>query len=145
MATGDNAIIPLFDDGERITCAVTAAVTGGRFVKISGDIQGGPLLDLSTPTSPLTGGNLLKVAQCVAGDKAFGVAAYDGATVGDPIPVLNGPGYVVPMVAGAAITAGQEVQSDANGQPIPLAAGKSNGMAVSGAGNGATVYVRLYS
>jgi hypothetical protein len=145
MAYGDNPVVPLREPGERPTAAVTAAVTGGRFVKISGNYQGGPLLDLSTPTSPLTGGNLPQIAQCVAGDKAYGVSGHDGPTAGDVIPVLQGPGMVVPMTAGAAITAGQEVQSDANGNPIPLAAGKSNGMAESGAGNGATVYVRLYA
>jgi hypothetical protein len=100
---------------------------------------------VSSPTSPLSGGNLPQVAQCVAGDRAFGVAGFDGANAGDVIPVINGPGIVVPMNAGAAITAGQEVQSDANGDAIPLAAGKSNGMALSGAGLGTTVYVRLYS
>jgi hypothetical protein len=48
-------------------------------VKISGNPQGGPLLDISTPTSPLTKGNLLQVAPCVAGDKAFGVTKWDTA------------------------------------------------------------------
>lgn len=144
MATGDNAVIPLYEPGSRITAAATAAIGAGRFVKISGNLQGGPGLDVSTPTSPLTGGNLPQVAQCVAGDKAYGVSGWDAAASGDVLPVLNGPGMVVPMVSGAATTAGQEVQSDANGAAIPLAAGKSNGMAISAAAGG-VVYVRLYS
>lgn len=142
MATGDNATIPLFEPGERITAAATAPVVSGKFVKVTADMQSQPALNIA---APLTGGNLIQCAQAVAGDKAFGVAGYDAAAIGDSFPVLNGPGMVVPMVAGAAITAGQEVQSDAAANPIPLAAGKSNGMAVNSAANGATVYVRLYS
>jgi hypothetical protein len=144
MALGDNPVIPLFEPGTRITCAVSAAVTAGRFVKISGNIQAGPLLDLATPTGPLVKGNLLVVALCVAGDRAFGVSGWDAPTADDPLAVLNGPGMVVPMVAGAAVAAGVEVQSDAAGAAITLAAGKSNGMAVSAAVGG-IVYVRLYT
>jgi hypothetical protein len=48
------------------------------------------------------------------------------------------------MVAGAAITGGNEVESNASGNPIPLASGRPCGQAVATAGNGATVYVRLY-
>jgi hypothetical protein len=144
MATGDNAIVPLFDPGAKITAAATAAIGAGRFVKPSGNFQGGPLLDVTGPTTPLTGGNLMQVAQCVAGDKAVGVAGWDASGAGEVLPVYNGPGIVVPMVSGAATTAGAEVQSDANGAAIPLAAGKSNGMAVSAA-SGGVVYVRLYT
>jgi hypothetical protein len=144
MALGDNPVIPLFESGERITCAASAAITAGRFVKISGNIQAGPLLDVSTPTGPLVKGNLLVVALCVAGDRAFGVSGWDAPSVDDVLPVLNGPGMVVPMVAGAAIAAGVEVQADAAGAAITLAAGKSNGMAVSAAVNN-VVFVRLFT
>lgn len=144
MATGDNAIVPLFDPGRKVTAVATAAIGAGRFVKPSGNFQGGPLLDVTGPTTPITGGNNMQVAQCVSGDKAFGVAAYDAAASGDPVPVYCGPGLIVPMVSGAATAAGAEVQSDANGAAITLAAGKSNGMAVSAA-SGGVVYVRLYT
>lgn len=138
MATGDNSVSPLYEPGSRITAAVTAAVTGGKFVKISGNFQSGPLLSTAAD-----GGNI-QVATCTAGVKALGVAGYDGATAGDKIPVICGHDIVVPMTAGAAITAGNEVECDANGNPIPLATGRPCGMAISGAANGATVYVRLY-
>lgn len=143
MALGDNTILALFEPADDISAAVTAAVTAGKFVKISGNPQAGPLLDVSSPTSPLSGGNLLQVAACVAGDKAFGVTKWDTVAVGDVVGLFTG-NQIVPMVAGAAIAAGQEVQSDLNGLPIPLAAGKANGLAVSGGAGGATVFIQLY-
>jgi Uncharacterized conserved protein (DUF2190) len=148
MALGDNPVIPLYEPGERFSARVTAAVTHGTFVAPSGNFEGGPLLDVSAPTSPLTGGNLPKVATCGAGAKAIGVAGFDAVADGDVIPVINGPGIVVPMTAGAAITAGQQVESNAAGNPIPWGgtiATQPNGIAISGAANGATVYVRLYT
>lgn len=144
MATGDNVVTPLFDPVGKPSAAVTAAVGAGRFLKISGNFQAGPLLDVSTPTGPLVGGNLMQVAQCVAGDKAIGVARWDAAAAGDVVGVLGVPGMIVPVVAGGAIVAGTEVQSDANGAAITLAAGKATGYAVS-ASVGGIVYVRLYA
>lgn len=149
MALGDNAIVALFDEAGDLSAAVTAAVSAGRFVKISGSFQAGPLLDVSTATSPLTGGNLVQVAPCVAGDRALGVAKWDAPTAGDVVGVHAGH-QVVPMVAGAAITAGQKIMSDINGQPIPWVsaaaeANNSNGIAVSTAAGAATVYIKLRS
>lgn len=147
MATGDNAVLPLFEPGERISAAATAAVSAGRFVKISGDMQSAPILTVGTP---ITGGNLVQCAQCVAGDRAFGVAGYDAAVSGDTFPVINGPGMVVPMTAGGNITANDQVMSDAAGKPVTWTsaaseANHSNGLAVSTALSGATVWVRLYT
>jgi hypothetical protein len=48
------------------------------------------------------------------------------------------------VVCGATITAGQEVQSDANGAAIPLAAGKANGIAMTGAAAAADAEIKLY-
>lgn len=139
MATGDNPVIPLFEEGHRPTAAAQAVVGAGRFVKVAADLQASPILNIS---SPLVGGNLVQVAQCVAGDRAFGVSGWDAAAVGDVLPVICQP-LIVPMVAGAAITFGQEVQSDAAGLPITLAAGKSNGIALNSAAGGATVWVAI--
>lgn len=147
MATGDNRIAPLFQDGAHLTAAITAAVSSGRFVAPSGSFQAGPLLDVSTPTSPLTGGNLPQVAQCGAGARALGVAETDGATSGDVIPVYSGPGTVVPVTAGGTVTAGQQVESDSTGRAITWAgtiATQPNGLALSSATVGNPVYVRLY-
>jgi predicted RecA/RadA family phage recombinase len=144
VATGDNAIVPLHEVGDRITAAAGAAIGAGRFVRISANMQQtSPLLDISTSLSPLTGGNLPVVSQCTAGQKAFGVAEWDAAAAGDVLGVYCGH-FIVPMVSGAAITAGVEVESDANGAAITLASGKANGIAVNTAVGG-VVYVRLYS
>lgn len=144
MATGDNAILPLFTPADDLTAAVTAAVGSGKFCKISGDLQASPILSVS---APLTGGNLMKVAQCVAGDKAIGVSKWDAATAGDVVGLFAG-GQVVPMTAGGSITAGNKVMSDANGNPVAWTsaaseANNANGIAVSTATNGNTVWVKL--
>ena len=70
-------------------------------------------------------------ATCAAGSKALGVANVDTG-VGRQAPVaLNG---VLLIKAGAAIAAGAEVQSDANGAAITKTAnGASNGFALDAA------------
>jgi|SRR3954470_21536835 hypothetical protein len=139
MAVGDNPVIPLFEEGHRPTAAAAAAVVAGKFVKIGADLQASPILNVATP---LVGGNLAQVVQCVAGDRAIGISGWDAPTIGDVLPVICLP-LIVPMIAGAAVTFGNEVQSDAAGNPIPLAAGKSNGIALNSAAGGATVWVAL--
>lgn len=133
-----NECMPYFEPGSRISARCSAAVTGKRFVAISGNIQSGPGL-----SSTSEGGNL-QVAHAGAGTKAFGVAGYDGAS-GELIPVLNGPGMVVPVTAGANIAAGAEVEVGSNGQAITLASGKAVGMCLTAATNGADAMVRLYT
>lgn len=105
-----NECIPYFEDADRVTGHCTATVRGKRFVAVSGNLQTD---------------NNVAVAEAGSGVAAFGVAGYDGAT-GAKIPVITG-NQIVPVLAGAALTAGQEVQSDAQGRAIPLAAGKSLG------------------
>jgi hypothetical protein len=92
--------------------SASANIGTRKFVKISGDYL---------------------VAQCVANDVAFGVSqtgAKDtpvpgagtlAAAAGDPVRVF-GQGECAPMAAGAALTAGQFVKPDANGDPIPAVA-----------------------
>lgn len=143
MALGDNAITPLYRRGIDLTARVTAAIGAGKFVRFTGAFEGGPLLDVSTPLSPLTGGNNFRVGLCAAAAKASGVTAWDTTADGDKVTIY-GPGEVVPMTAGAAINGGDEVECNASQNPIPLAAGKACGQAIANAGNGAVVYVRLY-
>jgi hypothetical protein len=120
-----NDCIPYYKPGEDLPAAASAAITGKRFVKISGNRQSGPGL------SSTAEGSNYSVAQCVAGDKAIGVSMYDAPLNGKIGVVREG---VVPVTSGAAVTAGSEVQADANGKAITLAAGKANGIAMSGVG-----------
>ena len=63
---------------------------------------------------------------CAAGAKALGVV--DADTDADNMAPANVLGVIL-VEAGAAITAGAEVQSDASGKAIPKAAGVANGIA----------------
>lgn len=125
-------VIPYFDMGEAITGVSTAAITGGRFVKIDPASTWNPVgLKGDTQLPPATSviSNVPNILPAVAGDKAFGVAMRDAA-IGKPVGVLRSPGMVLPVEVGAAVTAGQEVQSDGSGRAIPLATGKALGLAL---------------
>jgi hypothetical protein len=138
MADGDNECIAFFDAGADITATAEAAVSGKRFVVVS-DPQPGPvLMGLSTTSE----GSNIVVSHAAAGGPALGVSSYD-AGVGKKLYVLRGK-KVVPVKTGAAVSAGAEVQSDATGQAIPLAAGKALGMAVDDAASGADCPIALY-
>ncbi len=147
MALGDNAISALFDPGIKRSAAVTAAVTAGRFLAISAAPQAGPALSLASPTSPLSGGNLVKVAHCGAGGKAWGVSRWDAPTAGDVVGAYRGA-QTVPMVADGAVTAGDIIMSGATGgaKTWVSAASDANhelGIAETTAADTATVYVAL--
>jgi hypothetical protein len=129
-----NVSTQYFETGN-VSFRATANVTGKRFVAPSGDVTGGP--GLSTDMQ-----NLYRMAHPAAGARVAGVAKYDvpSGTVGG----MHGqPGMIVPVTTGAAVTAGQQVQTDANGMAIPLAAGAIAGLAMSGAGSGADCQVKL--
>lgn len=99
-----NDAIPYYEPGDRITAAVSAAVLGKRFVQISGGRS--------------SHGNIT-VSQAVAGADVFGVAGFDADPADDSKPdrtTILRETEVVPVVAGAAITAGDPITSDANGE-----------------------------
>lgn len=114
-----NECIPIKEPGLTFTAVVETggSVTGKKFVKISGARTGGGLGGLSTDVL-----NLPVIEICdVAGEAAVGVAKNDAAT-GQVVGVFKlGNGIVLPITAGANITAGQEIQCDANGAAIPYA------------------------
>ncbi|HOW00562.1 MAG TPA: DUF2190 family protein [Rhodoglobus sp.] len=132
-----NECIPLYRPGSDITAVAGGAITGKTFVKVSAGLN---------PGNPVTGtsSTLVTVVTNTAAGKAFGVATYDAAS-GARLPIICGPGNVVPVTSGAAVTAGAEVESDASGRAITLAAGKPLGMALSAStGAGQDLFVRLY-
>lgn len=128
MPSDLNECIPLYEPGKRITIVADGAISGRRCVKVNASKgQGFP-------------GANLHVIQAVAGDRPDGVAIWD--------LVLNEVGAmirdgVLPIDAGATVTAGQEVQVDATGRVITLAAGKSIGKAWTDATVGNPCYVAL--
>lgn len=105
---------PLYEPGGFPTCHATTAIRGKRFVTISGNRTGGPGLSNDLE-------NLYRVKECdAAGQWAFGVAKRDG-DINKPVGVYAKPGAVIPITSGAAIAAGEEVMSDAQGRAVPLA------------------------
>lgn len=95
--------------------SASATINRAKFVKISGGYT---------------------VAQCVANDLAIGVSGLGtrdtpipngssaAALTGDNVRVF-GQNDCAPMSAGAAITAGQFVKPDVNGDPVPCGAGEA--------------------
>lgn len=153
-----NDCIPTKQPAETITCQATVAVVGKTFVKISGPRLGGGLRGGTTAVAlagPGYGPNTLSTdladvyqvrPATVSGEACLGVASQDAAVGGPVFRVYKfGQGLILPITAGAAITAGTEVQTDATGRAIPLAAGKALGYAVdSASGAGVDCEIALY-
>jgi hypothetical protein len=132
---------PYKSEGLSFTYKATAAVTGARFVKISGNRTGGGEAGLST--------DLANVYQCsqvtASGGVAVGVSMRDCAN-GALGQAHAGPGLIVPVTAGATLTAGTKVQSDATGQAIPwdgTVASVPVGTVMTGAASGALAEIKL--
>lgn len=125
-----NDCIPYFEPGDRITGTPTASVSGKRFVAISGNQQADGTYSVAPPA---------------AGGRVLGVAAWD-APIGGKVTIIKGSGYIVPVVTGAAgLAAGAEVQVDATGAVVALAAGRAVGfLMTAGGGIGTDVSVCLY-
>jgi hypothetical protein len=123
----DISVIPYYEDSHRMPCVAgtSANVTGGRFVDVAAAQQAG-WAGLDSSLTP-AGGHAV-VARCAAGLRALGVAGW---TVADGLEVTVYRGHTVPVVAGAAITAGAEVESDSQGRAIALATGRACGKALS--------------
>lgn len=99
-----NECVPLFDPGEAHTCFARRAVTGKRFVTISG----------------ARSSDLVQVAQ--AGDAGTGqtptvqgVAGYDAAASANVTVLTEG---IVPVTAGGTVAAGDPITFDSAGKAI---------------------------
>lgn len=112
-----NDVQPFYEPGGFPTCSCTTAVTGKRLVTISGNRTSGPGL------SDTAEGGVYRVKQVDAiGAWSLGVAKMD-ADAGRLVGVIASPGIVLPVTAGAALAAGDEVMADATGRVIPFVAG----------------------
>lgn len=146
-----NECIPFRVPGLTITVKAGSAITGKRFVKITAVRTGGGAGGLSTDVQ-----NVPVAGPCsVAGEAALGVAKYDIASGGLGGVYKLASGVIVPIKAGANITAGQEVQTDASGQAIPYAPPTTTtatplptvrvlGYAIDSASSGADAEIALY-
>jgi hypothetical protein len=111
-----NECIPRYEPGADLTGHCTAAVRGRRLLVISGDKQ----TPLGEGVTDDTSGGNVRVAESGADGNAFGVAGYDAA-INKKVKIVRGYGKVVPIVSGAAVTAGDLVKSDAQGRVINAA------------------------
>lgn len=123
-----NDAIPFFEPGADPTGKASAAVTGKRFLKITGNRNS----DGSFP-----------VAHADAGGKIFGVASWDTAQNGF-VTVQRAPGRCVPVTADGAINADDEVEVGANGKAKALTNGIAVGRCLTGVADGADAMVALY-
>lgn len=125
-----NENVGVYEPGADITCKASAAITGKRFVMISGNRDA-------------TDANIV-VAHATAAGRVFGVSKYDAA-ITKFLGVVRGNSRVTFVTATAAIAAFAEVEVGANGQAAPKAAGIAVGFAVTAcSGAGVDAQISLY-
>lgn len=132
-----NEVYPFYIPGGDLTGHCEAAVTGKRFVSVSGDRQSGPGLSATAE-----GGNYL-VSPAAAGEWALGVADRDAAQDAK-VKVYCDFGYIVPVTAGADLVAGALVQVGTGGTAVPHTTGVPVGRAMTAATNGGDAEIRLH-
>jgi hypothetical protein len=131
--------IPYYEPGDQITAHCEAAVVGKTFVAISDPRQGPAGGGLSTTGE----GQNVVVSTCAADGKPLGVAAHDAA-IGKKVGVIGGPGFIVPVTADGAITAGDEVEVGANGKVKVFDAGIKAGLCLDTVADAADAMIKLY-
>ena len=123
-----NECIPLYTPGDVVTAQTTAAVTGKRVVALTGAMAGG----------------LPKVAHATAAGAKFGIAVRDAAS-GGRVPVIRGKGVILPVTAGAGISALAEVEVGTAGKVVTKTSGIAIGRALDAASaDGSDVFIELY-
>lgn len=126
MAYQKNPLFEYFSNShKRVTGTATAALVGKTFVAIAvGGRDQNPNL-----------------ATAAAGKRAFGVAGWDVA-LGEKVTVFKRG--IVSVTAGAALSAGDEVEVGAAGKAIKLDTGTAVGQVLADAAIGADAAVDLY-
>lgn len=80
-------------------------------------------------------------SQCGTGEKAIGVSMHEVDAAGKSLgTMVTG---IALVEAGATVTAGQEIESDADGKGIPLSTGKSNGVAANSCSSGQDIRLAI--
>lgn len=123
-----NECIPFKETGTDVTGQASAAVTGKRFLAITGNIQAD---------------GSITVAHATAAGRICGVSKYDAAS-GAKVGVLRGSKMVVPVMAAGTIAAGAEVEVGTAGQAVTKSAGVAVGYAETGATSGQDARICLY-
>lgn len=144
-----NELIPYKEPGSTFTAKASGAIIGKRFVEISADRTGGGGggaegsvtvgVGLSTDAE-----NIYVVKQAAAKAAAVGVSGWDAADKAELKVFGRGHGIIVPIKAGTALTAGWEVEANAEGEAIKLAAGKALGLVLNKAAEGKDAEILLY-
>lgn len=112
--------LPAFAPGRDVTFIASAAVTGGRLVEVTG--------------------NMTVAHAAAASTKVVGVASFDAAANTE---VGVSTGGVHPLLASAAVAAGDKVAATAGGQVAPAAANPAVGTALEAIAAAATGRVAL--
>ncbi len=127
-----NPNVGVYEPGRDLTGRASTAVTGKRFLKITGDRAS-------------VGGNIA-VAHADAGGRVCGVSKYDAA-VAAVIGVARGNSrvtFVATPPAGTALVAFAEVEVGAGGTAVARGTGIAVGYTVTGSAVGVDAEVSLY-
>lgn len=147
-----NECIPFKLPAIAFTAKASAAITGKRFVVISGDRTGGGGGGAEGATTVGAGlsadvENVYKVKLAGAGVQPIGVSGWDAA-INEELKVYGmASGVILPVKAGEALVAGDEIMSNATGEAIKYVEGagkKPVAMAMTKAASGADAELKLY-
>lgn len=122
-----NENIGIYEPGADLTGVATGAITGKRFVAISGNRSNGNIA----------------VAHATAAGRVAGVSRWDAA-IGQLVGVARGSSRVVAVTAAANIAAFAEVEVGTAGQAITKTSGVAVGYVVTAATSGGDAEVSLY-
>lgn len=121
----------VYEPGQDLTGHCSAAVTGKRFLAITGSRQ------------TADGSNNITVAHATAASRVCGVSDRDAAS-GGKVGIKRGNSRVVFVNAGGTIAAFAEVEVGSNGQAVTKSAGVAVGYAVTAATSGNDAEISLY-